>query len=144
MWAKKDERNFVYWLICIKKSALGKNCPTSRLLTSFVKASACQFLPTNFFLPIPLLSESFFVLFLRRYVNLRDFSALGFFYEAFLGKIFSCVFMGKERLYDGEANCDFKSGIVGVNFYANTVILNLIQHLAKFSKIPNQVRNDTV
>ena len=69
---------------------------------------------------------------------------MGFFYEALLGKIFSCVFMVKERLDDGEANCDFRSGIVGVNFYANTVMLKLIQHLAKFSKIPNRVRNDEI
>ena len=63
----------------------------------------------------------------------------------------------------GKSNCDYKSGIVVgmTNFYlrtffesrvfvyknskcllAKTIMLNLVQHLTKFSKIPNQVRND--
>ena len=65
----------------------------------------------------------------------------------------------------GKLNCDYKSGIVVgmTNFYlrtffesrvfvyknskcllANTIMLNLVQHLTMFSRIPNRVRNDTV
>ena len=116
MWAKKDEYEVVYWLICIKKVLSPKNRPRSLVLRYACKASRCRFWITHFFLQF-VNSQIIFVLFCNDIVNLRDCLA-GIFYEALWSKYFHNVLCSKKRLCVGIANCDYISGIVvGISFF---------------------------
>ena len=131
MWAKKDERNVVYWLSCIKKVLSPKNRPRSLVLryackalskpsaynhVLFHKTCGYLFLHKNFYQFVN--SQIIFVLFCNDIVNLRDCLA-GIFLRSVMCKYFHSVLCGKKMaLCVGIANCDYISGIVvGMSFF---------------------------